>query len=387
MNNILSFVDQKIRSKVEKVLSDFDCSLKNALVVTDRGKNMVAAFRNEKHINCVAHLINNIVEKGIEQVPDISLLVKRCTKLVKYFKKSGTNSQLTTTLKSYTKTRWNTVFYLLESVEVNWSDITSILLEKGELHRIDGINFALLTSLAKTLSPFEESSKKLEADKYATMHIVHMHVSLLQKRCQVVLTDHDCIKQLKQKLNALIKNVLLENLTKFHKIALYLFPPAKKLIQFTDAEKRCVFDDCVSEITNMKEDLVIQSEQLNEINVEVSELYADFISTSDLHTDASSIREEMENYNNAFIRFIEEFDVLQWWEQHKLQYPQLHKLSCKILGTPASSASSERSFSLARNLISEKRVKICANDDKINKIMFLNSNISNFALETDVDVN
>ena len=92
--NILLSPGEKIYSKVNKVLSEFDSSIKNAVVVTDRGSNMVAAFRHENHINCVAHLINNIVEKGIEEVPKASSLIKACTKLVKYFKKSGANSKL-----------------------------------------------------------------------------------------------------------------------------------------------------------------------------------------------------------------------------------------------------------------------------------------------------
>jgi len=50
--------------------------------------------------------------------------------LVKYFKKSGSNSSLELFLKSYSPTRWNTVFYLLRSIEFNWSDISKHLSEK-----------------------------------------------------------------------------------------------------------------------------------------------------------------------------------------------------------------------------------------------------------------
>lgn len=52
------------------------------------------------------------------------------------------------------------------------------------------------------------------------------------------------------------------------------------------------------------------------------------------------------------LTFHDDFDVLTL----------LYKLSCKLLATPASTAASERTFSMARNLISEKR-SIATNRD------------------------
>ena len=92
---------------------------------------MIAAFQEFEHINCANHLLNNVVEKSIHDVPSIDILINKSTKLVKYFKKSGVNTHLNTTLKSYTITRWNTVYYMLKSIIVNFDEIISILLEKN----------------------------------------------------------------------------------------------------------------------------------------------------------------------------------------------------------------------------------------------------------------
>lgn len=116
------------------MLTQFDCELNEKIrVVTDRGSNMKAAFEHARNIFCINHLINNVIERSISESSEVNAVVTTCSKLVKYFKKSGSNSALNTTLKSYTPTRWNTVFYLLSSIQINWVDITQILQEKHEV--------------------------------------------------------------------------------------------------------------------------------------------------------------------------------------------------------------------------------------------------------------
>lgn len=160
-------------------MSEFGCSLsEKVIIVTDRGSNMVAAFRNVNHIFCVNHLINNSIEKAIDGITQISDLCHKISKLIKYFKKSGANSDLKTTLKSFSPTRWNTIYYMLSSVENNWSEIIKILQEKGELRRVDGINLHNLNSLTKILQPFEKISNLLEGETYPTMKITYVQICL-----------------------------------------------------------------------------------------------------------------------------------------------------------------------------------------------------------------
>lgn len=116
--------------------------------------------------------LNNAVEKSIESVPELANIVSHSTKLVKYFKKSGANSSLGLSLKSFCPTRWNTVYYLLKSVDSNWTEIISILKEKGQEYRIEGINKNNLAAIICLLEAFENVSKKLEAVKRPTIHLV-----------------------------------------------------------------------------------------------------------------------------------------------------------------------------------------------------------------------
>lgn len=68
--------------------------------------------------------------------------------------------------------------------------------------------------------------------------------------------------------------------------------------------------------------------------------------------------------------------MIQWWESRKIELPLLYKVSCRILAVPATSAASERAFSVAGNVLSEKRSSLGLNDSLTNEIMFLHSNLT-----------
>lgn len=49
------------------------------------------------------------------------------------------------------------------------------------------------------------------------------------------------------------------------------------------------------------------------------------------------------------------FNADEWWWQHKNEFPQLFKLFLKVSSIPATSASSERDFSIAGLIVDDRR--------------------------------
>ena len=80
---------------------------------------------------------------------------------------------------------------------------------------------------------------------------------------------------------------------------------------------------------------------------------------------------EIENYTNLATTYNNKFDVLHWWQTNWEAFPNLFRLSCRIFCIPASSAVSERTFSAAKSLISEKRTRLTSKN--IDNIMFLHN--------------
>lgn len=67
-----------------------------------------------------------------------------------------------------------------------------------------------------------------------------------------------------------------------------------------------------------------------------------------------------------------EMDPLNWWKLHSPLFPKLQDCAKKFLCIPATSVPSERLFSKAGELVSQKRSSL--SDDNINMILFLNKN-------------
>jgi len=74
-------------------------------------------------------------QKGLDELPRVRSLLTGSKELVRYFKKSGNMKLLPTSLKQEVCTRWNTMFYLLESVLKNYEEVSHILLTNNEMYR------------------------------------------------------------------------------------------------------------------------------------------------------------------------------------------------------------------------------------------------------------
>lgn len=105
---------------------------------------------------------------------------------------------------------------------------------------------------------------------------------------------------------------------------------------------------------------------------EVSNFLAKY---KDTHTgttsdDMTHINVEMESYRGNCYRGN---NILHWWKVHGNEFPRLTKLARRILCTsiPASSAASERCFSLANPILEERRSNLSG--ENLDAILFLHS--------------
>lgn len=151
-----------------------------------------------------------------------------------------------------------------------------------------------------------------------------------------------------------------------------MFPPTNKLLQYNYEQKQEIKFECKRLMEAYNDNLPNQSRQFT-ASSNIHEPFADFVDQTE--DNVQSVDYEVESYEKNNIRLEDNFDVLKWWYSHKNEYPLLYKLSCKIFSTPATSAASERVFSQARCLISEKRCNLSRNDSTINHIMFLHENL------------
>ena len=84
--------------------------------------------------------------------------------------------------------------------------------------------------------------------------------------------------------------------------------------------------------------------------------------------ELEQVGDELDAYTNAPRATIED-DMLQWWAAHEGKYPVLAAMARDFLAVPATSAPSERAFSLGRQVVSTWRHALEA--DTIQQIMCL----------------
>lgn len=84
----------------------------------------------------------------------------------------------------------------------------------------------------------------MEGDTYPTIHLVYVYIHNSKKIISIESDDLEFVKNFKEKLTSYLDNLVLTNLTIFHKIAHFLFPPLNQLIQFSEEEKLIIKDEC-----------------------------------------------------------------------------------------------------------------------------------------------
>jgi len=84
-------------------------------------------------------------------------------------------------------------------------------------------------------------------------------------------------------------------------------------------------------------------------------------------------KKELEDYKNKYFE-VQDDNILEFWKNQKHIFPLLSILAKQILAIPASSASSERSFSVAGRVIEERRS--CLGGNTVDGILFLNNHFN-----------
>ena len=98
--------------------------------------------------------------------------------------------------------------------------------------------------------------------------------------------------------------------------------------------------------------------------------YAD-VGRQELGTPEDTLQAEIKTYMDD--KIIEaDSCILKWWRDNKTRFPKLARAAQNILGVPASQAYSERLFSRAGNIVTEKRT--CLLCHRVEQLCFLSAN-------------
>lgn len=361
--------------------------LSKLFFVTDQGTNIVCALQQTIRLNCSCHIINTILrntfkEKYLEEsLPHIKLLTDEVKNVVTYLKYTGLVQHLKSTLQQECETRWNSRLNMLESFDANYEDITNILIERGEIERMNHIEQSTLKMLITFLKPFRDSSVQLEGNMYPTLELVlPIRTNLLQLLELSTMDSEDLITFKNRSRQFCIEKFVVH---KFHKIALFFWPNFRQLKILSPNEK----EEVIQEVRDMlKEYSTVQSEIIEEESTFSTNLrncseeppnkktLFDFSSFKDSSITIETEVDEVASYMNLNItEQIDPKNLLDWWKNNSYKFPNLVKIVKRVLCIPASSSASERNFSAAGLTLQNRRTSLSS--DSVDSILFLHNNL------------
>lgn len=212
---------------------------------------------------------------------------------------------------------------------------------------------------------YQVLTDKLEGDEYITLHMIWPTVFKISDLLKQ--NDDDFISEIED-TNSIVSDMKHIGVTYFsknakdieptmeHKFMTFLTPTMKKL-KFIDSRSRfqlhCEIED---HIKNHFEDNgatqimpnVSSTEEVEQTD-QNSNIFEDYVSFDVDSTNDSEVEQYLQH------PVLQEVDATAWWITNKLKYPNLYKMFKALSCIPATSASSERDFSVAGNIITDKR--------------------------------
>ncbi|XP_032428162.1 zinc finger BED domain-containing protein 1-like [Xiphophorus hellerii] len=363
------------------LMEEWGISGKVTCMVTDGAPNMVACVRELKlrHHICVAHTLNLVVKRALDQHPVLSGLRAKARKLVGYFRSSTTaKEKLTqvqlqlgmqaTKLMQEVETRWNSTYLMLQRlVELREPVGAALAGLHTDIPFFTASEFDIVVACLSLLSPFYDATTELSAEEHVSASKVIPLLKMMEKALQeedtksapavAVEIGEQLIRQLREKLHMLQSMSILSLAT--------LLDPLFKLIAFFSNTKAA---EAVKRLTSECATVIRRNTEENTHEIPQASTSQEFTGGSRLWQRLDTSVMEAKRTQNVSAdatvevqRYLSEANIsrqenpLEYWANHRSLYPNLYKLALIYLCTPASSVPCEHVFSKAGEVVSRKR--------------------------------
>lgn len=372
-------------------------------VVTDNGANMVRAvndtFGPNKHIPCFAHTLNLVAIKSIE-LSDVAIknLILKVKSIVTFTKQTVSASDEIRRLQlnegktegsilkliQEVPTRWNSTYHMLERF-ILLSDIVSVMLLKFPKSppMLTATELEMAKEIKKILQPIEFITVELCGSDYVTCSSVIPLEKCMSHAIESCTTlNSDAVLDLKsnilKQIDKRFKSVELVNILA---VSTLLDPRYKKL----HFKNPLALSSAIQFISNIlkKSCIMTDSEKQQSVSEPVEQThndddlwsYHEFLMTKEstktqMDTSSNELHVELRHYLQQPL-INRKDDPIKYWVEMENIFPMLSKLALKYFIVTATSVPSERLFSKAGNIMTEKRNRLSSK--RLAALLFLGS--------------
>lgn len=338
------------------------------------------------HMRCAAHILNLIVQDGlviikdcIEKVRDSVIFWTGSPKRRQKFDEVVRQVRVSCTkeLALDVKTRWNST-YLMLSTALVYKDVFFRLNQRESSYNCmpSEQEWSLAKDICEKLELFHTVTELFSGTTYPTANVYFPKVCEIK----IHLTEWSASQ------NSVITNMAFSMLSKFDSywnvihgimgVAAILDPQFKmKLVEFLFG--KIYGDQAFYEISKVKNFCyeLLDEYSSKSIGSNVGEstssggmsnyepVKCDFLSDYDLLVNRQRRigdgKVELDHYlEDDVLPRSNNFDILSWWKNHGVKYPNLRLIARDILAIPVSTVASESAFSTSGRLLSPHRSRL-----------------------------
>lgn len=391
---------QNIRDELFRVADEWGIRQKVFSVTSDNAANIKAAVKLTEwgHVGCFAHTINLIVQSGLT-LKEIKPVQQKVKAIVEHFHRSNkannkfleiqkqmNEAATPLKLKNDVITRWNSTFYMFERfLQIKEPLTATLAILNSPVECLSETEWQVLKEVCSILKPFEQITREMSEEKNVTLSKVIIIVKGLRS----------AIENIKQKTASfgakeLVNHYEKEITNRFHTVetnplmarCTFIDPRFKSKAFNSEYNFNMIKDRIESEVAHIisaererntsNEKTFMESESTSDL--EENLVWADFdrlVKTrKEIDIKAAAILEVRSYLAEDLINRKE--NPLNWWKTRTAIYPHLAKLAKKYLCIIATSVASERIFSTAGQVITDRRNRL--KGENVKKILFLHFN-------------
>ncbi|XP_063041041.1 zinc finger BED domain-containing protein 4-like [Engraulis encrasicolus] len=329
-------------------------------------------------LSCMAHTLQLAVHEGILSQRSISDIAASGRRIVGHFKHSplaygrleDCQKQLGQPVKKLhqdVSTRWNSTFYMLQSLVEQKLALASYAAEYELPCSFTVHQWKLIENTITILAPFEELTKEISSSSASAADVIPCVRALTRLLEKTVETDHGVKTAKSVLLDAVQRRFADIDAQKLYTIATMLDPRYKD--RYFPEALRPRFHEQLQNIlqtTNQPDPTTSTVEQPSSSKSTVTTP-----SACSLQAMFDELVDEVAGHSEEEITIISQVSqymaesVLQrssnplaYWQVNETRFPALAKAARAYLCSPCTSVDSERLFSTAANIIDEKRSRL-----------------------------
>ena len=383
-------------------IQSWDIEEKLVCAVRDNAANMIAGMRvaHIPSLPCLAHSLQLIIKNGVFHQPAVQQLLSCARSIVGHYHRSNTAFQLFAKIQSQldlpkhcliqdVPTRWNSSYYMLERLVEQKKAITAANTECQPPAELRAQQWTLAEKVVQVLKIFEEATREVSGN-YSSAAVIIPIINTLKQA--LVIDDNDTgIMAMKRGMCSSLEGRYGDvEQNPLCALSTVLDPRFKMRAFSTAANAACArmlltkeYEELLSQDPSIRvcsDDQQPQAKRLKEGSSSLWSMYSEMLAIEDSdNTEGSSSSNTAYTAEMAVEMYLKDptqslnSSPLEYWKQKKALWPILARLASKYLSIPPSSASSERLFSSAADIITQERNKLLP--EKSEMLLFINKNL------------